>query len=156
MASLFIKQRVVAFTDTYDVYSSQDQPKYFVKAEAFRLSHHIHFYDASGEEVAYIEQALLTLTPRFRIYIHNSYQGEIIRRILPFLSNHYSFPSWNWSLEGDIFNWDYQITQDNQNIAFIHRKLISWGDAYALDIEKDENELPVLVLAIAIDAANCR
>ena len=34
---LLIKQRVFSWTDTYDVYDEYDEPKYFVKAEMFRL-----------------------------------------------------------------------------------------------------------------------
>ena len=34
---LLIKQRVFSWTDTYDVYDEYDEPKYFVKAEIYRL-----------------------------------------------------------------------------------------------------------------------
>ena len=36
---LMIKQRVFAWTDTYDIYDEWGNKKYFVKSEAFRLTH---------------------------------------------------------------------------------------------------------------------
>lgn len=36
---LLIKQRVFSWTDSYDVYDENENPKYFVKAEFFSLGH---------------------------------------------------------------------------------------------------------------------
>ena len=42
---LLIKQRVFSWTDSYDVYDENENPKYFVKAEFFSLGHQLHVYD---------------------------------------------------------------------------------------------------------------
>ena len=52
---LLIKQRVFSWTDTYDVYDEYDEPKYFVKAEMFRLTHQIHIYDRNRNEIGMIK-----------------------------------------------------------------------------------------------------
>ena len=36
---LLIKQRVFSWTDTYDVYDENENRKYFVKTEMFRMGH---------------------------------------------------------------------------------------------------------------------
>ena len=41
---LLIKQRVFSWSDTYDVYDENGNPKYFVKNEIFALLHRIHVY----------------------------------------------------------------------------------------------------------------
>ena len=41
---LMIKQRVFAWTDTYDIYDEYGNPKYFVKTEFFNIGHHMHIY----------------------------------------------------------------------------------------------------------------
>ena len=41
---LLIKQRVFSWTDSYDVYDENENPKYFVKAEFFSLGHQLHVY----------------------------------------------------------------------------------------------------------------
>ena len=43
---LMIKQRVFAWTDTYDIYDECGNKKYFVKSEAFRLTHQVHVYQS--------------------------------------------------------------------------------------------------------------
>ena len=51
---LMIKQRVFAWTDTYDIYDEWGNKKYFVKSEAFRLTHQVHVYDIAGNEIGLI------------------------------------------------------------------------------------------------------
>ncbi len=46
---LLIKQRVFSWSDTYDVYDENGNPKYFVKNEIFALLHRIHVSDMQGK-----------------------------------------------------------------------------------------------------------
>ena len=62
---LLIKQRVFSWTDTYDVYDENENRKYFVKTEMFRIGHQIHVYDAAGNEIGMIKQRVFTLLPCF-------------------------------------------------------------------------------------------
>lgn len=74
---LLIKQRVFSWTDTYDVYDENEEPKYFVKAEFFTLGHQIHVYDKAGNEVGMVKQRLLTLLPAFDIEIGGKEFGSV-------------------------------------------------------------------------------
>lgn len=64
---LMIKQRVFAWTDTYDIYDEWGNKKYFVKSEAFRLTHQVHVYDIAGNEIGLISQRLFAFLPTFDI-----------------------------------------------------------------------------------------
>ena len=48
---LLIKQRVFSWTDTYDVYDEEENPKYFVKAAFLTLGHQLHVYDRQKDEI---------------------------------------------------------------------------------------------------------
>ena len=77
---LLIKQRVFSWSDTYDVYDEQGNPKYFVKAEFFSIGHRIHVYRKNGEEIGVIQQKLLTLMPKFEVEIGGRAVGVIEKR----------------------------------------------------------------------------
>ena len=74
---LLIKQRVFSWTDSYDVYDENENPKYFVKAEFFSLGHQLHVYDRNNHELGVIRQRLLTFLPAFEIEIGGRVRGEI-------------------------------------------------------------------------------
>ena len=74
---LLIKQRVFSWTDSYDVYDEQENPKYFVKAEFLALGHQIHVYDESGREVGAVRQKWPALLPSFDVEAGGRELGRI-------------------------------------------------------------------------------
>ena len=60
-----------------------------------------------------------------------------------------------WRLEGDFLRWNYDVYEQSRLVAHISKQLFRWGDTYVLDIANDADELPALMVAIAMDAAKC-
>lgn len=100
---LLIKQRVFSWTDSYDVYDENENPKYFVKAEFFSLGHQLHVYDRNNHELGVIRQRLLTFLPAFEIEIGGRVRGEI-RKQFSFFKPRYEIDYNGWRVE-EIF-WD--------------------------------------------------
>ncbi|MBR2294849.1 MAG: LURP-one-related family protein [Clostridiales bacterium] len=154
MSTLLIKQRVFSWTDSYNVYDEGAEPKYFVKADLFSIGKRIRIMDrSSGEEVGMIHQRILTMFKTYEIYLYGQYQG-VIKRRLSFFTPNYDIDYRNWTLRGDYFHWDFDIFEGSLRIANISKKLLSFGDTYVLQTARDEDELPALLMAIAMDAAH--
>lgn len=152
---LYIKQRVFSWTDTYDVYDETGEARYFVKAEFLTIGHQIHVYDKrSGREVGSIHQRLFAFTPTFDVVIGGRTVGSVRKRITFFVPR-YEVDYRGWDVEGDLFGWDYQVVGGGGTVMSISKKLFTWGDAYALRYTNPANEIPGLLLVLAIDAANC-
>ena len=152
---LYIKQRVFSWTDTYDVYNIHGEPRYYVRAEFFSFGHQIHVYDRrTDREVGSIHQKLLAFLPTFEIVINGAVVGTI-RREFTFFRPRYHVDFKNWQVEGYFWDWDYSVTDGSREVMTISKQLFSWGDAYTLDFNRAEDEIPGLLLVIAIDAANC-
>ena len=105
---LLIKQRVFSWTDSYDVYDENENPKYFVKAEFFSLGHQLHVYDRNNHELGVIRQRLLTFLPAFEIEIGGRVRGEI-RKQFSFFKPRYEIDYNGWRVEGDFLGWDYTM-----------------------------------------------
>lgn len=152
---LLIKQRVFTWTDTYDVYDETGEPRYEVEAEFFTLGHQIHVYDKrSGKELGSIHQKLFRFLPAFEIVINGAVRGEVQKQF-SFLLPHYHVDFLGWDVEGDFLNWDYSVTQGGRTVMRISKEPFHWGDTYVLSYDNPAIEMPGLLLAIAIDAANC-
>ena len=152
---LCIKQRVFSWTDTYDVYDETGAAKYFVKSEFFTLGHQIHVFDKrTGEERGSIHQRLFTLLPTFEIVVDGRICGTV-RKKFTFFSENYEVDYRGWDVEGDFLGWDYRVMQGAREVMSISKELLHWGDTYSLRFDNPANELPGLLLVIAIDAANC-
>ncbi len=152
---LRIKQRVFSWSDTYDVFDEAGEARYYVKAEMFSFGHQIHVYEKrTGREVGAIRQKLLTFLPTFEIVIDGRTVGTVKRQFTLF-SHRYDVDYRGWEAVGDLFGWDYRVMQGSQEVMSISKQLFTWGDTYTLDYTNPANELPGLLLVIAIDAANC-
>lgn len=151
---LLIKQRVFSWTDTYDVYDDNENVKYGVKAEFFTLGHKIYVYDCSNHEVGAINQKLLSLFPVFEVIIDGRKIGMIQKKFSVFRPR-YEIDYNGWQIEGDFLGWDYQVERNGYGICHISKEPFHWGDTYVLDFQKQEDEVLLLLLVLAIDAANC-
>lgn len=151
--SLLIRQRVFSWTDSYDVYNDEGEPVYFVKAEFLSLGHQIHVFRSNGEEVGLISQKIFHFMPTFEISVRGQNLGFIKKRFS--FHQDYDIDYRGWECRGDFWGWDYDIYAGEVPIAYIHKKYFAWGDTYVIDGRDPRDELPVLMLAIAIDAANC-
>ena len=59
-------------------------------------------------------------------------------------------------IQGDAFGWEYDLVDGGGRVQMhISKELFHWGDTYVLDIPDPRNEILCLLIAIAIDAANC-
>lgn len=152
---LMIRQRVFSWRDSYDVYDETGTAKYFVRAEFLTLGHQIHVCDSrTGREVGSIHQQLFTLMPTFDIVIGGQVCGTVRKRFTLF-SQRYEVDFRGWDVDGDFLGWDYNVVQDGSCVMSISKELLRWGDTYTLSCFDPADEIPGLLLVIAIDAANC-
>ena len=152
---LLIKQRIFAWGDTYDVYDETQQPRYFVKGKVFSLGHQIHVFDkASGREVGSIRQKLLTLLPKFEIVINGSVVGTV-RREFTLIRPKYHVDFRGWEVEGDFMGWNYIARRGSYEVFQVSKKIWSWSDTYAIEYTNPADEIPALLLVLAIDAEKC-
>lgn len=152
---LLIKQRVFSWTDAYDIYDANGDPRYYVRSKFFSLGHQFYVYDdRTDREVGSIHQKLFSLMPTFEIRLFGQSMG-FVRKKLTFFSQKYHVDYFGWDAEGDFLGWDYRVKDGERTVMTISQKLLSWGDTYLLNIAKPTDEIPGLLLALAIDAANC-
>lgn len=152
---LLMKQRVFSWSDTYDIYDENGNPRYFVKAEIFTIGHQIHAYHKeTGEEVSSIHQKIFTFLPKFEIVIGGRLVGTISKE-LTFFRPRYHVDFRGWEVEGDFLGWDYTARRGEMEVLSVSRQWLTWGDTYILRFVNPADEIPALMLALAIDAANC-
>ena len=152
---LLIKQRMFTFTDNYYVYDETGEIRYEVEDALFRLGHQIHVYDKrSGREVGSIHQKLFTWMPEFEIVIDGRVMGTIRKKMTFFLPK-YEVDYRGWTVEGNLMGLDYQVMRGDMTVMTISKELLNWTDTYSLQYSNPADEIPGLLLVIAIDAVNC-
>ena len=149
-----IKQRVFSWGDKYDIYDEQGNAKYFVKGELFSFGHKLHVYDMRGNEIGAVHEKVLSFPKQFEIIMGGRVRGYITKQFT-FFTQKYDIDFNGWHVDGNFFEWNYDVYSGGRKIIQINKEWLAWGDTYTIDIENPADELMGLMLVVAIDAANC-
>ena len=151
---LLFKQRFFSWFDSYDIFDEQEQTVFSVQGQ-LSWGHCLHIQNAQGCHIGTVKEKVLTFLPKFELFIGEDFVGEI-RKELTFLRPRFTLSGRDWSIEGSVFEWDYQILDHAGNVvATIEKQLFHWTDTYVLDIANEQDALFVLMVVLAIDAAKC-
>ena len=149
---LYIRQKVFSWGDRFSVKDRYGNDRYLVEGEILTLGKKLHVYDLLDREVIYIEQELLTLLPRYRLFLNGIETAEIAKEF-SFLSPRYRIDGLGWDVEGDFFAHEYSIFRGDELIASISKEWMTWGVTYALHIAHPQDEEAALAVVLAIDAS---
>jgi len=147
---LYIKQKVFSWADRFTVKDEKGVDKYFVEGEFFSLGKKLHVCDMNGAETAFIQQKVLSLLPRYFVFVDGQQVAEIVKEF-SFLRPKYSIEGLGWKINGSFWAHDYEIVQNNRPIVTIHKEWMTWGDCYELNIVEDSDETVALSVVLAID-----
>ena len=150
---LCIKQKIFSWFDSYDVYDENNNIVYTVKGR-LAWGHKLVIYDANGNEIGMVSEVMLTWLPKFRLYEHGNYVGEISRKF-SFFNPKYAIDHKGWTATGDFVGWDYEINSPIGCVASVSKQLFRFTDAYVIDVRNPADALCCLMFAIAIDAEKC-
>lgn len=150
---LLFKQRAFSWFGSYDIFDENGDTVYTVEGQ-FSLGKRLHILDANGNLTAVIKRRLMTFFPTFDLYLGNEveYLGSITKEFSLFRPS-FSIDYMGWHVDGDLFEWDYEIIDENENeVALISKELFRFTDTYCMEIHNPDAALHVLMLVLAIDA----
>jgi len=148
---LYLKQKVFSLKDRFTIKNEVGDDVYAVEGKFISLGKKLHILDRNGEEVAFVRQELLTLMPKYTVEQHGEAVAQIQKK-LSFLKPKYVVSGLDWTVEGDFFAHDYAVFSGEQQIVSIHKKWMSWGDTFELNIDDDADPALVVAVVLAIDA----
>lgn len=151
---LLFQQRVFSWFDSYDIYDEDGNTVFTVEGQ-FALGHCLHIKNASGEHIGTVQQRVLTLLPKFELYIGEEYYGCICKELTLFKPL-FTLECSDWEVRGEFMEWDYSIESPSRGlIATITKELFHWSDTYVIDVNDPADALGALMVVLAIDAEKC-
>lgn len=151
---LYFKQRFFSWFDSYDIYDEAGNIVYTVEGK-LSWGHKLHILDAAGRHIATVREEILTLLPRFSMYIGEDYIGCISKK-LTFFRPKFEIDCRGWCVQGDFLGWDYQVLDASGClVSTVSKELLHWTDTYVISVVRAEDALSALMLTLAIDAEKC-
>jgi uncharacterized protein YxjI len=148
----YINERIFSLGDNFIIKDVSGNEVFNVEAKIFSMGNKLKIYDMNNNELVYIEQKLFKFLPEYDIYLNGNYAAKV-KKEFTFFSNRFDIESnmGNYEIEGDFFAHDFFITKNGSTTAEINKRWVSWGDAYEININEQENYAFILALVIVID-----
>lgn len=147
-----IRERIFALGDTFDIQDESSNPVYQVEGKIFSIGNKLRIYDLNGKELTYIEQEVFRFLPEYNVYREGNILATI-KKELTFFKPKFNIESsyGNFTVEGDVFQYNFNILKNDKPIAWISKKLISFSDTYSVDILDEEDQSFILSIVIVLD-----
>lgn len=151
---LLFRQRFFSWFDSYDIYDEAGETVFTVEGK-LSWGHRLEIYDRAGTHLGTVKEEVLTLLPRFALYMGNNYVGQIKKNFTLFRPS-FTLDHNGWQVEGDLFSWDYTVLNPAGNLVMqASKQLFHWTDTYVIDVMNPADALTCLMIVLAIDAAKC-
>ena len=145
-----MKEKVFSWNERFTIKDENGWDKYFVEGEFLSLGKKLHLLNINGEEVAFIQQRLLTLMPRFSVSVAGREIAEI-RKEFTFFFQRYIIDGLGWEVDGSVWEHRYEIRKNGRLIVRIDKEWFTWGDSYVLEIADPADEILALAVVLTID-----
>ncbi len=151
---LLFRQRLFSWFDSYDIYNEAEEPVFTVEGQ-LSWGHCLHILDQNGLHVGTVRERVMSLLPRFELYEAGDYLGSF-RKELTFLRPRFELDFNGWTVQGEVFEWDYRIwDRAGRQVATVTKELFHLTDTYIIDVADPGDALHALMVVLAIDAEKC-
>ncbi|EOT44637.1 LURP-one-related/scramblase family protein [Enterococcus columbae] len=148
---LYFKQRLFSWLDSYEIYDENQQTVYQVEGK-LAFGHQFSLLNQQGQIIGQVKEKIRLFVPEFELIVANQVIGSVKKEVT-FFKPHFVVDFNNWEVKGDIFEWEYQVLDANQEIvATISKDVWQWTDCYKIEVYQDSDALYVVMLVLAIDA----
>ena len=147
---LLFKQKFFSWLDSYNIYDDNENIVYKVKGE-ISLGHQLRIYDKDNKELGLVKEKNLKMHPEFALYKEDKEIG-VISQEFTVAKPKYTLSFNNWTVEGDIFEWNYKVVDVENNIIMKAQKVYGMTDTYEIDVKEKKNALYAVMIMLAIDA----
>jgi len=148
---LLFKQRMFSWFDSYDIYDEAGNTVFTVKGR-MSWGKQLEIYDAVGCRVGMLKQRPSLFRPIFDIYIGDFCVGSVVKEFT-FFRPSFHIDCNGWQIEGEWWEWDYDILDHNRSlVANIYKEIFNWTDTYVINVYDPINAVAAVMVALAIDA----
>ena len=146
---LIFKQRFFSWLDSYVIYDENGDVYFSVKGQ-LSGGHTFKIFDKNNQEIGMLKQRLFTFLPKYEIYINNRLLGEIHKEFT-FFKPKFNITFNNYTVDGDFFDWDYDVYRDGVKVSSINKEIFKLTDTYTITTSEEE-ALISLMIVLAIDS----
>ena len=149
-----MKQKLFCFGDDFTIKNEAGDDVFFVDGKVFTLGKKLSFQDMQGQELACIQQKLLTWGPTYEIYRDGQLAAVVKKHLFTFFRCAFTVdvpgPD-DLEAQGSFLDMEYSFTRGGETVAEVSKRWFSFSDTYGVDIADGEDDVLLLASTVVID-----
>lgn len=148
----YVKQKLFSAKNKFTLFNENEEEAYKVEGKMFSLKNYLELRRLDDSIVYSTQKKLMTFMPKYTVYDAVGDEVAKVFRKFAFRPRFDVFVgNLHFHIEGSIFAHSFQITDGNQTVASIEKKVFKLTDSYEIDIQAIEHKELFLFLVIVID-----
>jgi uncharacterized protein YxjI len=153
-----MREKLLSIGDDYWIENDRGERAYKVNGKALRVRQTFVLEDASGDEVARIQERKLSIRDKVAIERKGD-RAATVRKALVGLRDRYAIDvehGADMKAHGNILDHEYEIERDGDTVATISKKWFRVRESYGVDVAAGEDAALILAITVAIDSLTTR
>jgi uncharacterized protein YxjI len=147
-----LKQDLISFGDDFTIKDDQGNAVFKVDGKAFTLLREkLAFEDMQGQELAFIRERIIALTPSYEILRGGEVAAVVKKDLINLFRCGFTVdvpgPD-DLEAQGSLLEHEYTFTRGSRKVATVSKRWFSFTDTYGVEVEQGED--PVLILASTV------
>ena len=150
MKTFHVKQKMWSLGGRFTISDDLGIPTYQVEGSFFQVPKTFIITDMQGQLVSRVEKRFLTFLPVFDVQLANGSRFTLHKE-LTFFKPRYQIENLGLTVQGNFWNMDFELSQNEQPIARISQEWMRLTSTYVVTIYDEHYTDLVISLVIAID-----
>jgi uncharacterized protein YxjI len=150
-----MREKLIAFGDDFWIKNEQGQKVFKVDGKVLRVRDTLKFKDKHGNVQCQIQEKMVRIKDTMEVEGPNGETLAIVKKaLITPLRDRWIVKVGNGpdlSVQGNILDHEYTISEGNKKVAEISKKWFRIRDTYGVEIAPGQNDIVILATTVAID-----
>jgi uncharacterized protein YxjI len=153
-----MREKLLAIGDDFWIENDRGERAYKVNGKAIRVRQTFVLEDASGDEVARIQERKLSIRDKVAVERGGDTVATVHKALVGFRDRFAIDVAHGPDMKahGNIVDHEYEIERDGDTVATISKRWFRVRESYGVDVAAGEDVALVLAMTVAIDALTTR
>jgi uncharacterized protein YxjI len=149
-----MKQKLFCWGDDFAIKNEAGQDAFFVDGKALSFGNKLSFQDMQRNELAFIQQKVLSWGPTYEIYRSGGLFAVVKKELFSFFKCRFTIdiPGPNdYEAQGDFMDMEYTFSRQGQTVTQVSKRWFAWSDTYGVDVAAGQDDVLILASTVVID-----
>ncbi|OJF95935.1 LURP-one-related/scramblase family protein [Alkalibacterium sp. 20] len=153
MVRLFIKQEYRSNQNRLIVTDTKGQEVFLIVGKWGRVGNKLSVFSLAGERLIDVQQVILSLFPKFRLYKDGRKIGSLKKRpgLRGIKNPFFTITRLNWIITANYEKQQFTVRRFGKKIGTIDKSVTYMGDLYCVDFIKEQDIPVALAIAVLLD-----